>query len=298
MITSKYVYKMTTQGAATPPVLKQGRLRVLLFLIPWVTTIYIFDLVSNWIIKQLLGDVKFSIGGNIPSLIKFAVGGVGATLVVWIYRVGIDKQSFKSLGFALRPFTSDAGIGFFAAPAILGIGSLLLVLSGYIQFTSLNTDIADLLLEAVLMMIISFSEEVVIRGYMLHNLMESLNRWVALTITAVFFAAMHLANPDVSFLSFINILAAGFLLGINYIYTKNLWFGLCFHFTWNFFQGPVYGYKVSGIPFSGFFQQFSTGPALWTGGQFGFEGSLLCLILANIAVLLLARFFSKKYATG
>ena len=31
-------------------------------------------------------------------------------------------------------------------------------------------------------------------------------------------------------------LIAGLFLGINYIYTRNLWFSIFFHFSWNFFQ--------------------------------------------------------------
>ena len=78
-------------------------------------------------------------------------------------------------------------------------------------------------------------------------------------------------------------------------YTKNLWFGLMLHFSWNFFQGPVYGFEVSGIKFSGIFQQSISGPDLWTGGVFGFEGSFLCSLLMLLAVIMTGFFFNKKY---
>ncbi len=74
-----------------------------------------------------------------------------------------------------------------------------------------------------------------------------MNKWVALLITSVLFALFHEANPDVSVFAIINILFAGILIGLNYIFTKNLWFGICFHFAWDYFQGPVLGYEVSGV---------------------------------------------------
>jgi hypothetical protein len=75
-----------------------------------------------------------------------------------------------------------------------------------------------------------------------------------------------------------------------------LWFGIFFHFSWNFFQGPVFGYEVSGLGLESIIQQTLMGPTIFTGGPFGFEGSLLCPVLLLLATTFFAYLFNKRYA--
>jgi membrane protease YdiL (CAAX protease family) len=98
---------------------------------------------------------------------------------------------------------------------------------------------------------------------------------------------MHLGNANVTILSFINILLAGILLGIYYIHKRNLWLPIALHFSWNFFQGPVYGFEVSGVDISGIIIQDLQGSDTLTGGPFGFEGSLFATLLMIVAILFL-----------
>ena len=86
-----------------------------------------------------------------------------------------------------------------------------------------------------------FSEELVFRGYLLSNFMESMNKYYALLYNSILFALMHSVNPNFNFIDFINLFLAGLLLGLPYVYTKNLWYPMSLHFAWNFFQGPVFG---------------------------------------------------------
>jgi membrane protease YdiL (CAAX protease family) len=96
---------------------------------------------------------------------------------------------------------------------------------------------------------------------------------------------VHLGNLHIDVIAVVNLLAGGFLLGINYIYTRNLWFSILFHFSWNFCQGSVLGYEVSGLGFQSLLQMEKNGNTLLTGGQFGFEGSVIATILLVIAIL-------------
>ena len=146
------------------------------------------------------------------------------------------------------------------------------------------------------MLIVAFYEEVVFRGYILNNLLASVNKWLALLITAILFALAHSANPDFSIIPAINIFLAGILLGINYIYTKNLWFAIMLHFSWNFFQGPILGYKVSGLNMQSLLERELQGNVFFTGGNFGFEGSILATLLYTAACITLVCVYEKKYA--
>jgi membrane protease YdiL (CAAX protease family) len=141
---------------------------------------------------------------------------------------------------------------------------------------------------------IALAEEIVFRGYILKNLMRSVNKWMALGISAILFAMAHWGNPGMTPVAAVNLLLGGLLLGINYIYTRNLWFAISFHFSWNFFQGPVLGYEVSGLPLHNVLQPDLKGPWWITGGSFGFEGSFITTCLFIAALLLLYTVYEAR----
>ena len=124
------------------------------------------------------------------------------------------------------------------------------------------------------------------RGFLLGRMLDGgMNRWWALFLSSLLFAVMHFFNPDFSWLAFLNILLAGLLLGIPFVYTRNLSFPIGFHWFWNWIQGPVLGYRVSGNESGESLFSLSFSESGWLhGGSFGFEGSLLCTILLALAV--------------
>ena len=99
----------------------------------------------------------------------------------------------------------------------------------------------------------------------------------------------------VAALSFINILLAGVLLGSSYIYTRNLCFPIALHWFWNWIQGPVLGYEVSGNKFGESMLTLHLPEAnLMNGGAFGFEGSMLCTVLMILGTGVILKMFRIK----
>ena len=281
--------------AVQKPLIKQGWIRAVLYVIGVSVLVYVFQVFGDRIMNQFnvgteKGDASIANFG-----ILYALMGLSILVFTWMMRRFIDRKSFNSLGFTWKGYSNEAGLGFFGALAILGIGSLILVATGYISFISATFNINPLLLEIAIMIVVAFVEELLFRGYILNNLLPSMNKWLALAISSVLFALFHEANPEVTVFAIVNILLAGILLGLNYIFTKNLWFGICFHFAWNYFQGPVLGYDVSGLKLTSIVQQTITGPEVWTGGPFGFEGSLLCPLLFVVAIGIFAFLFLRRY---
>ena len=133
-----------------------------------------------------------------------------------------------------------------------------------------------------------------IRGYILSNFSDSMNKYIALVVSSLLFAVMHLANANVTILSFVNIFLAGILLGIYYIHKRNLWFPISLHFSFNFFQGPIFGFEVSGVDVTGVIIHKVRGPDLITGGIFGFEGSIIATLLLLISIVVLHFKFEEK----
>ncbi|MCX7283073.1 MAG: type II CAAX endopeptidase family protein [Novosphingobium sp.] len=135
-------------------------------------------------------------------------------------------------------------------------------------------------------------EEILFRGILLRHIEAMLGTWAALLITSVLFGAAHLSNPGASlFAAFAIAMEAGILLGAAYLWTRRLWVPIGIHAAWNFTQGWVFSVPVSGgkAP-DGLLVTVREGPDWLTGGAFGLEASVIAMVVATGAgLLLLAR---------
>lgn len=66
-------------------------------------------------------------------------------------------------------------------------------------------------------------------------------------ISAVAFGCIHLSNPSASALSVLGNTLGGVIYGVAFVATGRIWMSLGLHFAWNFVQGPVFGFPVSGL---------------------------------------------------
>jgi membrane protease YdiL (CAAX protease family) len=289
---------------AKTPVIPQAWLRLLLFGcafcgialligVPAIVTITgsrVDDLEKD--LFQLLSGLM---AGNYLWLM-LSLEFVTSLISVGIFRLLIERRSLTGLRWTLDGYTSEALTGFFLAPALLGLAAIGILLSGHLEWTDIIWQPSTLFISFGWMTLIAFSEELVFRGYILGNLMEFIpNKWVALGISAILFAAYHAITPGIHTLAFLNLFLAGMLLGINYIFTKNLWFSFLLHLGWNFFEGPILGFRVSGTTFPSLFQAEPNGDLFITGGDYGLIGSMPMTLLLVIAVLVLAWAFERKY---
>jgi len=202
-----------------------------------------------------------------------------ALFAIYIFRKFVDKKSFKSLGFELTNYKADLLKGLVWGAALISLGFFALYFSGFITVIDSDFGAIQWLSYIAFFVIVAFNEEILVRGYVLTNLMASMNKYWALIVTALLFSVMHLGNDSTSLISTANIFIAGIMLGVYTIHKRNLWFPIAMHFTWNFFQGPILGFEVSGTKMESVINQQVSGNSLVTGGDFGFEGSLLLTIM-------------------
>jgi membrane protease YdiL (CAAX protease family) len=104
---------------------------------------------------------------------------------------------------------------------------------------------------------------------------------------------MHLGNPNIGILPLLNLFLAGIFLGIYTIHKNNLWFPIGAHLTWNYLQGPIFGFEVSGNKINSLFEQKPNGHELLTGGNFGFEGSIILTLFLMISIFYMDGYFQK-----
>ncbi len=225
------------------------------------------------------------------------------TLATWAARRWLDRRAFVNLGLHLtRRAWQDFGVGTGIAALTQTALLALLALTGaatphWVAFQW--GDVARGLAEAlVLWLLVAWSEELWMRGYWLQNLAETAGLKWGVVISSVVFALFHLANPHVSVLAEVGLVAAGLFLAYGYVRSEALWLPLGLHFGWNLFEGTVYGFPVSGV---GGFHLLNTplqGPVWLTGGAFGPEASLTVLVVLAFGAWLIARYTAGRGARG
>ncbi len=89
----------------------------------------------------------------------------------------------------------------------------------------------------------------------------------------------------------------GIILGLGFILTGELAIPIGFHFAWNFFQGNIFGFTVSGdIPSSvSLIGAKLNGPLFWVGDLFGPESGMLAIIAVTIGCLLIIAWIKYRY---
>ena len=282
------------------PLIKRGWLRALLFFFTFFIFITLFDLVgiaivayySEYGFEEFISDPEL-IMENKMMLLMMVCQLIGTIFTVGLFQKFISREGFASVGLNFVGFKIDFYKGLLAGTV--------LICSGFILLTVLNLTLIDLTYFSLydqifyffLFAIVSLNEEIAIRGYILHNLSSSFNKYVALIISSLVFMIMHLGNPNIGILPLVNLFLAGIFLGIYTIHKNNLWFPIGAHLTWNYLQGPIFGFEVSGNKINSLFEQKPNGHELLTGGNFGFEGSIILTLFLMISIFYMDGYFQK-----
>lgn len=220
---------------------------------------------------------------------------LGTTLLIWLFMKYVDKEKFSSTGLELTNRWPDIWFGIGLGLGIMVLAIFSFIISGQITFYKMTFDILELIYILLIFVFVAISEELLFRGYILKNLMQSFNKYLALFISAIIFSLMHGMNPNISTFNLFGLFTAGLALGATYIYTQNLWFPISFHFSWNFFQSLL-GFNVSGRDIYSLLEIKIPNANISNGGQFGFEGSVFAPIIELILVFSVVYYYKKKKA--
>jgi len=128
-------------------------------------------------------------------------------------------------------------------------------------------------------------EELLFRGYGFQILLPVCGRWPTVVGVGAIFALMHWSNPNASVLGLVNTAGFGVLFGYAYLRSRDLWLPIGLHMGWNFTL-PLFGVNLSGLRMkvTGYEMSWTAG-ALWSGGEYGPEASILT---SAVIVLLFA----------
>jgi len=100
---------------------------------------------------------------------------------------------------------------------------------------------------------------------------------------------MHLGNDHFNWIGFTNILLGGLLMALFFILYRNIWICTGLHAGWNFVQASLLDFNVSGIDVHSLVQFSVVGYPRLTGASFGYEGSLVAVVLQILALIYFIR---------
>jgi membrane protease YdiL (CAAX protease family) len=242
---------------------------------------------------------------SLPLLMLNTVISLAVILpLTYLFRRFLDGESLRSLGLA-----RDRGwVGYVVAGLLLGtvlMGLIFVVEWGLgwlavVGFSWQAQSVASLLVELLAYLLICLAvalyEELAFRGYILQNLRADWGVVAAVVASSLVFGLYHRLNPNVTWLAVLNISLAGVVLAACYLVTRHLWLPMAFHFSWNFVQGPVLSFPLSGLHTTGLLVTSIEGNTLLTGGAFGPEGGLLgtAALCLGLVVLLLWRVARRR----
>ena len=244
---------------------------------------------------------------DLLSLLITLFSFVFISLLVFFRVKVIEKRSLSSIGFNKNNWLKKYSLGFLIGLAMMSIIVLILFPFGYItveknpiQPVGISA-IASVLVILLGWIIQGATEEIVTRGWLLNVLSTKYNIGVGLLISSTLFGLMHLTNPNVNYIAVINIILVGLFYGLYVIKTNDLWAVCGMHSAWNFAQGNIFGFKVSGLDVSvgSLIDLNLVGSDFVTGGIFGPEAGIIAtfILLASIRILLFIdkkRYFSNK----
>jgi membrane protease YdiL (CAAX protease family) len=258
------------------------------------------------VLFPLVGTL-FVYAGQLTPLLAFLgdatfISVVVITLSVYLARRWYDRRSFVSLGLRWDAEASrDLLAGILIAGVLMGCIFLVELAFGWLKFQGFaGINPASLGYWAFVFILVGWYEELLSRGYWLQNLEDGLGTQWALFISSAIFGLAHLSNPNASWIAVLGILGAGYFLAFGYLRTRHLWLPIGLHIGWNFFEGPVFSFPVSGLDTARLLNHTVSGPELITGGAFGPEAGLIvlpALVVGAVLIHLYAKRFPRAKET-
>lgn len=258
----------------------QGRLRAGWRILAFLSVFVALNGIASLLVRVVLGGPPRD-----PVLRPAAFGAlvVGtATLAVWACRRYLDRRSLASLGlrWSLQG-AADLVFGFALSGTLVAAVFFALRSFGWLELRGTEAPSPALTAGRLLLLLfgvgvaVGWWEELVFRGYLLQNLRDGVGLSAAVALSCVVYGLVHLGNPSATPLSALLIALIGYSRIYGWLCTGRLWLSMGMHAGWNFFQGPVFGFPVSGRVSPALLSPEVRGPSWIGGGPFGPEAGLV-----------------------
>ncbi|MEZ5462110.1 lysostaphin resistance A-like protein [Dokdonella sp.] len=234
---------------------------------------------------------ELGVAGEVLEPLRFIM----VLLVTWAC-TRLRREPLSSVGFRIgRRWFAQAATGL-----LIGILAMLVIvgLIGIVGGVQLEPDPArsanTLFYGLYLFLFVALFEETLFRGFLFQRLVDGAGIWFAQLSLAALFAIGHWGNPGMQgvteVVAMLDLALGAILLGLAYLRTRSLALPVGLHLGWNWAQGHLLGFGVSGFDYTGWYRPvFQDKPQWLTGGEFGPESSVFALAVDAILILILWR---------
>ena len=236
-------------------------------------------------------------GGFFEIFFNFALpfllfGFVFMILALFLWVRWVEGRPLATLGIVKKGSLVELVKGLAVGSLLFSLVALLMLLSGagFFEWGQLTLGpFLYILILFPLWMIQGGAEELVTRAWLLPVSVKKTNLLIGLLTSSLLFALLHLGNPDIGILPIVNIALFGLFANLYLLRTDNVWGIIGLHAAWNFSQGNIYGFSVSGTGVDAAVLNFIP-KSEWswlTGGVFGAEASIFSSLILLLAVFYL-----------
>lgn len=220
--------------------------------------------------------------------------GVYAAIVRHRNGVGI----FEGLGITFDRMTIRDFIAGLAICTIAMVGIFLIELAlGVIAYEGAAVNVTALVEGARLLVPMALFEEILFRSLLLVGLITIFRGrvWVAISVSAAAFGIIHLGNEGASWISAVGNALGGLIYGIAFVGARNIWLPFGLHLAWNYVQGVLLGFPISGQSLASLVQQEYTGSVLLGGGAYGPEAGLVGMIFRFVIIAMVFLYLKGRW---
>ena len=216
-------------------------------------------------------------------------------IIIWKL---FEKKKINKMGItSIKKGYKELGIGLVLGAITMSIVAIIIIAIGNVKLInpiSKPQISISLLYGLIAFIFVGFGEEILSRGYIMSVLKQTRNKWLILIGPALIFAALHLGNNGIDMLSFINLFLVGVLFAYMFMKSKNIWMPIGYHITWNYFQGYIWGFGVSGISVNGLYKVENLTNNIINGGAFGPEGGIVVTIVTCLTLGFVYWFYKDE----
>jgi len=220
----------------------------------------------------------------------------------------LDKSSFKKYGLKINKiWIQEFFMGTVISLAQLSIFFLIMYSTGNLKivefFTTNSSDYSfdysfweGFFSEMFGLIIGSSVEEIFFRAFLFYIVYEALRTikkdaakraFIILIAIAPLFGIAHIGNEGATTISTINLGLDAIMMCLPFLITGRLGMSIGMHFSWNLFQGAIFGFAISGNIAKASIISVNMPNNLLTGGVFGPEGSIIFILLDIVALMLI-----------